>query len=206
MLKFWELAPSPNNTKIRMALRYKGIDFEAIPVDPSDRQVLIDASGQELTPVIADHGIKLNDSEAILQYLDANYTDAPRLFPRHRAGRRECDEWKRKIDETLAAHWLPGFLFAIGRRDTLDEAAVKRFQDSLGQLDGKLNDRASFKDDPEMAICDLRVAEWATYALPGPGLIQRVRLFGKFRELYDVDPGSLPNLDRFLEPWNERLA
>ena len=98
MLKFYELAPSPNNTKVRMALRFKGIEFEAIPVDPRDRTAVIEASGQELTPVIADRGIVLNDSEAILQYLDANYPDTPRLFPPERAGRKMCDRWKRKID------------------------------------------------------------------------------------------------------------
>ena len=81
MLRFWELSPSPNNTKVRMALRCKQIDFEAIPVDPVNRQPVIEVSGQELTPVIEDAGIVLNDSEGILQYLDANYPDTPRLFP-----------------------------------------------------------------------------------------------------------------------------
>ena len=61
MLKFWELAPSPNNTKVRMALRFKEIDFSAIPVDPSDRAPVIEVSGQELTPVIEDRGIVLNN-------------------------------------------------------------------------------------------------------------------------------------------------
>ena len=54
MLRFWELSPSPNNTKVRMALRYKKIDFEAVPVDPFKRQPVLDVSGQELTPVVED--------------------------------------------------------------------------------------------------------------------------------------------------------
>lgn len=206
MLKFWELAPSPNNTKVRMALRFKGIDFEVRPVDPRDRQSVIALSGQELSPVVEDRGIVLNDSEAILQYLDANYPDKPRLFPRQRADRRECDAWKRTLDEKVAAHWLPVFLHGIGRRDTLDEEARQRFQDSLAWLSDELGDRESFRDDPENAICDLRVAEWATYAFPGEGLIERVRLFSRFRDLFGLEQGSLPNLERFLEPWNERLA
>ena len=206
MLRFWELTPSPNNIKVRMALRFKDIPFEAVSVDPADRQRVIDASGQELTPVIEDRGIALNDSEAIVQYLDANYPETPRLFPRLREGRRECEAWKQQLDETVAAHWLPGFLYAIRRRETLDRDSLERFRDALVGLDDKLGDRESFKDDPEMAICDLRVAEWAAYALPGEGLIQRVRLFTKFRELYGVEPGSLGNLERFLAPWNERLA
>ena len=64
MLRFWELSPSPNNIKVRMALRYKGIDFEAMPVDPFDRKPLREVSGQDLSPVIEDKGIVLNDSEA----------------------------------------------------------------------------------------------------------------------------------------------
>lgn len=206
MLRFWELTPSPNNIKVRMALRYKGIPFDAVTVDPADRKPVVDASGQELTPAIEDRGVALNDSEAILQYLDASYPDTPRLFPRLRAGRKECDAWKQQIDATVAEHWLPGFLFAIRRRDTLDRDSVQRFRDALARLDEELGGRPSFKDDPEMAVCDLRVAEWAVYALPGEGLLQRVRLFGKFAEVYGVEPGSLANLERFLGPWNERLA
>ena len=206
MLKFRELSPSPNNVKVRMALRYKGIDFEATPVDPVNREPLMEVSGQELSPVIEDRGIVLNDSEAILQYLDANYRDAPRLFPARRAGRRACDEWKRRIDETVAAYWVPVFMFALKRRDTLDESARDRFRDALAALDTEIGDRDSFHDDPEMAVCDLRVAEWAVYALPGEGLVQRVGLFRKFGELFALEPRTLPNLERFLGPWNERLA
>jgi glutathione S-transferase len=206
MLKFWELSPSPNNTKVRMALRFKGIDFETVPVDPFDRAPVVEVSGQELTPVIQDRGIVLNDSEAILQYLDANNPDKPRLLPGSREGRRECEAWQRKLDETVAAHWLPGFLYCIGLREDLDEESVARFQQALAVLNDEVGDRTSFKDDPEMAVCDLRVAEWATYALPGEGLVRRVGLFKKFRDVFGVTPGSLPNLERFLEPWNERLA
>jgi glutathione S-transferase len=206
MLRFHELSPSPNNVKVRLALRYKAVDFEAVPVDPAQRGPVTEVSGQELTPVIEDPGVVLNDSEAILQYLDANHRDAPRLFPHHRAGRRECEVWKRSIDERVSRHWTPVFLYAIGRKETLDDEARRRFRDGLAELDAEIGDRTSFKSDPEMAICDLRVAVWAVYALPGPDLIARVRLFHRFREHFAVEPGSLPNLERFLAPWNERLA
>ena len=82
MLRFHELAPSPNNVKVRLALRYKDIPFDTIPVQAAERSPVLEVSGQVNTPVIEDRGIVLNDSEAILQYLDANYPDRPRLFPR----------------------------------------------------------------------------------------------------------------------------
>jgi glutathione S-transferase len=205
MLKFWELSPSPNNTKVRMALRYKGIEFEAVPVDPSDRSKLIEVTGQELTPSIEDKGIVLNDSEAILQYLDANYRDAPRLYPAERATRRQCEAWKDELDEKVAKHWFPPFMHAVGYRDELDGEAVKAFADALAWLDGELGDKDSFHG-PERAIDDLRVAEWATYAFPGAGLLARVPHFARFKEIFGLAEGSLPNLERFLVPWNERLA
>jgi len=205
VLEFRELSPSPNNTKVRMALRFKGIPFEALPVDPRDRSDLVEISGQELSPVIRDRGVVLNDSEAILQYLDANYPKTPRLFPAGRAGRQTCDAWKATLDARVVPCWLPVFMFGIGRRDAPDAAARQGFEDSLKWLEGELGDRRSFRG-PDMPVCDLRVAEWAVYALPGPGLVERVPLFGRFRELFAVPQGSLPALERFLEPWNERLA
>jgi glutathione S-transferase len=205
VLKFWELAPSPNNTKVRMALRFKGIEFETIVVDPFDRAPVAEVSGQELTPVIADRGIVLNDSEAILQYLDANYRDTPRLFPTDRAGRREADDWKRELDRRVASAWLPVFLAAIGRRESFEPAERQAFEDALRGLQEELGDRDSFKG-PEMPICDLRVAQWATYAFPGPGLLARAPFFERLKKAYGIAEGSLPRLERFLAPWNERLA
>jgi glutathione S-transferase len=204
MLKFYELAPSPNNTKVRMALRFKGIEFEAIPVDPRDRTVVIEVSGQELTPVIADRGIVLNDSEAILQYLDANYTDTPRLIPPERAGRKMCDRWKRKIDTEVASKWSPVFSSVLKFGDPHTPEQRQAFEDALGSLEDELGDRTSFA--PDAPICDLRVAQWATYALPGPGVLERIRLWGKFRDAYGISPGTLPRLEKLIEPWNERLA
>ncbi len=205
MLKFWELPPSPNNTKVRMALRFKGIDFETVPVNPRDRSDVVAASGQELTPVIEDRGIVLNDSEAILVYLDANYRDTPRMIPADRAGRKQADAWKIKLDEGVVAYWVPIFLVAIGRRDSFEPSTRQGFEDFLKGLEDELDEVNGFCG-PESPICDLRVAEWATYALPGTGLIERAPLFGRFRELFGIAPGSLPALEKFLEPWNERLA
>ena len=206
MLKFWELAPSPNAIKVRLALRTKGIPFEVVEVDPQDRNALVEVSGQELMPVIEDKSIVLNDSEAIINYLDANYRDAPRLQPQQRARRAACDAWKERLDREVALHWVSVFLFAIGRRDNLDKDARARYQAALEALDGELVGKDSFHENPEMIVCDIRVAEWSVYGLPGAELISRVPLFKRFREVFAVDPAKLPNLQRFLAPWNERLA
>ena len=202
MLRFWELSPSPNNTKVYMALRFKGIPFEVVPVDPFDRAEIVAATGQELTPAIEDKGIVLNDSEAILQYLDASYRETPRLFASDRAGRKKSEAWKSELDDSIIRSWLPIFLASIGRADACDPSVRNDFEQFLAGLDERLADSDSFGQP----IDDLRVAEWATYALPGPELIARVRLFGKFKEQYAVPEGRYARLETFLKPWNERLG
>ena len=204
MLKFWELAPSPNNTKVRMALRFKGIEFEVVPVDPINRQPLIDVSGQDGTPVIEDRGIVLPESEGILAYLEANYRDKPALFPADKIGRRECNQWKQRLDDKVARHWAPVFFHAIGLRDALDEGARASFGESLRWLEDELGEKESF-GGTDRPIDDLRVAEWVSYALPSAGIVERVPVFGKTKELFGVEPGRFPKVEKLIAPWNERL-
>jgi glutathione S-transferase len=204
VLRFWELAPSPNSLKVRMALRFKGIDFETVPVDPLDRKALRERSGQDLAPVIEDRGIVLNDSEAILQYLDANYPDGPRLYPADRS-RKECDEWKRELDSRTVQTWRPVFMKSIGRSESFEPAARDGFEEFLAWLDGQLSARNTF-GGPEAPINDLRAATWAVYAFPGPKLLQRVRLFRVFRENFAVPQGRYRRLEKLIEPWNDRAG
>ncbi len=203
-MRFWELAPSPNSTKIRMALRFKGIDFEPIPVNPADRSALRKASGQDLSPVIEDRGIFLPDREAILQFRDANSPETPRLFPPDRTGRRRSDAWKTRLDNEVARHWLPIFLHAIGRADSYPDTSPGLFRDALGVLEDELGNAGTF--DAKAPIQDLRVAEWVTYALPSEDVVTRVPVFGRTREMLAVAPGSLPRLERLVETWNAHLA
>lgn len=205
MLQFYELAPSPNNTKIRMALRYKGIPFEAIAVDPKDRALPIEVSGQEGTPVIADKGIVLPESEAILHYLDANYPDTPRLFPRDKAGRAACDEWRRTIEERMLKPWAATFFYALGFRKELDAASPGAYRDALAWLEGEVAGKEHIHGE-ERPICDLRVAQWASFALPGEGLLARMPYLAKMRDAIGANPADYPALVRFIAPWNERLA
>lgn len=205
MLKFWELAPSPNSTKVRMALRFKGIDFEAVPVDMMERDSVIKVSGQELTPVIEDRGIILNDSEAILQYLDANYPDTPRLFPADREGRSACDAWKKTLDEKVVTAWMPVFFHILGFGDDPGEAGVKQYHTAMTWLENEMGEDKHYQS-PESPICDLRVAQWVTYGLAGQALMERAPLFRKIKEAYGIPAGRFKKLEEFVAPWNERLA
>lgn len=70
---------SPFVIRIKMALKHKGIDFDAIPIKFTDKSA-IEPSGSKTVPVIEDNGTWLGESWDIACYLEKKYTDAPSLF------------------------------------------------------------------------------------------------------------------------------
>ena len=204
-MKLYELAPSPNNLKVVMALRYKGIDFETVAIDRNDRQPLIELTGQEATPIIADKGIVLNDSEAILQYLDANYPGTPRLYPATKLERRVCDHWSAEIKEHVFASWAEVFFHAIGVIPELPSGAIEAYANALAWLNAQVAGKDTI-NGRESAICDLRVALWASYPFPSNALIARVPLFARFAEVFNQQRDDYPELMRFIAPLQQYWA
>jgi glutathione S-transferase len=92
-LRVYDLAPSPNNFKVRIAAAVKGIDYERIPVSGQDRSNILAATGQPMTPAITYGDIKLWDSHAIVRFLDSNF-DGPALFPADREGIQAIERWE----------------------------------------------------------------------------------------------------------------
>lgn len=93
-LKLYDLAPSPNNIKVRCALAFKGLKYERILVDPGNREAVIKASGQPLSPVLLHGETVVFDSYAILRYLDANFRDTPRLYGSDRPTIKAVEQWE----------------------------------------------------------------------------------------------------------------
>jgi len=204
VLKFFELPPSPNNAKIRMALRFKGIEFEAEDVDRADRSRLVEVSGQELSPVIQDKGVVVNDSDAILQFLDANYP-GPRLFPAERAGRKACDAWFEELNPRVRTPVGALFMFTIGMIPDPGEPARQGLRAGLAWLEEQVGEDGTLCGADKPA-CDLLAATWAVYALPGEGFKKRVPLVAKVEQVMGIARGTYPKLEKLLEPWNQRLA
>lgn len=98
-LKLIELPPSPNNMKARIALAYKNLEYERLPIritgSPEDRKPVIEASGQPLTPVLLHGETVVYDSAAILRYLDANFRDTPPLFSGDYFTMKQIEDWER---------------------------------------------------------------------------------------------------------------
>ncbi|MEQ1649202.1 MAG: glutathione S-transferase family protein [Hyphomicrobiaceae bacterium] len=70
---------SPYCWRTKMALKHKGVVFEAVPWRFTDK-VALEPSGQGRVPTIVDHGLWVHDSWEIAHYLDRAYPDKPILF------------------------------------------------------------------------------------------------------------------------------
>ncbi|MGH7570832.1 MAG: glutathione S-transferase family protein [Gemmatimonadota bacterium] len=92
-----EFHRSPNSVKVRVALGYKGLEYEIREMMAADRAPMIEAAGWPLVPILLDGDVVMRDSAAILHYLEANYREAPSLTPDSR-------------DDILAAESLLGRL------------------------------------------------------------------------------------------------
>jgi glutathione S-transferase len=99
LIRLYRCRFSTNVERVTLALAFKGLRFESIWVDPSDRSVVERASGQRLVPVIDDDGHIFFDSAAILHYLEERYPDPP-LFPLDQAQRAQMDvyiDWFNRV-------------------------------------------------------------------------------------------------------------
>ena len=130
-VKLYDLALSPNNIKVRLALAYKKIPYERIPVDFQDREALIKVSGQPLAPVLVHGETVIFDSSAILRYLEANFPGTPRLFSDQRESMSQIEDWE-IFSRTQAAEGVR-ITFRQAMAETPDAAALRKANDSINR-------------------------------------------------------------------------
>jgi glutathione S-transferase len=105
---------STNVERVALVLAHKGLDVEWIDVDPRDRTLVEELSGQPLVPVLVDGNQVIADSTAIIRHLEARQPDPP-VWPREPARRAEVDVfvdwfnrvWKRPPNEIEAERSRP---------------------------------------------------------------------------------------------------
>jgi glutathione S-transferase len=88
-VRLYRVPFSTNVERIALALGYKGLDAEPVEVDPRDRSVVEQVSGQPLTPVLESGNTVIADSPRILEWLEDRHPDPP-LYPRAPARRAEA--------------------------------------------------------------------------------------------------------------------
>ncbi len=74
-IKLYQFERCPYCTKVRGTLEAKGVEYEKIEVslDREERTELFELSGQYMVPVLVDGDTIIQDSSAILDYLNDKY-------------------------------------------------------------------------------------------------------------------------------------
>lgn len=103
-IKLYGYATSPFVRKVAACLYYKGLDFEHVPVDPTNAEETIGFTGKTQVPVLKIGDQWKLDSTPISLWLDQRFPERP-LLPHDQAMRTKVLE----IDDWLNKSFIPSF-------------------------------------------------------------------------------------------------
>ncbi len=177
-----------NNTKVRVALGYKGIPYRFHSIDRTDRGKIVELSGQRLTPVLVHGDVVLCDSAAIMRYLDCNFADTPTLCGRDHAQQWEIEDWELFARAVLAGPMMK-IVHARVTGSELDDGTLARCAADFAAAVAKLTTRLDGRD--------WLVGDRMTYAdVTAAAVIARIRT----AELL-----PLPPVTDALDDWQKRV-
>jgi len=140
-----EFHRSPNSVKVRIALEYKGLEYETEEMYGADRDPIVRAGGWPLVPILLDGAVTMRDSAAILHYLEANYREAPTLTPDSRDDILTAEVLLANVTPDIQrAQWSvqPEIRKPPEERDGERIAAARtELVESLARLEARLSDR-----------------------------------------------------------------
>ena len=113
---------SHNCVKVRVALALKGLPYETHDIAPTNRADVIARSGQGLVPVLLSDGSVIEDSTAIVMFLESRHPE-PALIPADPRARADC---------LVLEDWADQAFMALSRR--ISYANVLRRPGALGAL------------------------------------------------------------------------
>jgi glutathione S-transferase len=191
MLILYDNPFSPFARKVRMTLRFKGLEYRSVDALALDRHdPLVDVNPRAEVPVLVDGGVSVAESADIVSYLEDRYPK-PTIFPRSAALRAKARRWQRLADTVLDAiiHDISIWMWPTHRRSDqppagLLEAGRKELREILADLERSI-DVAGF-------MCGaLSVADFALFPH-----VSSLRALG-----IALDETTFPNLMR----WNRQM-
>ena len=197
MIRVWLIPFSTNVERVSLALAHKGLDAEAIEVDPADRSDVVSISGQELVPVAEIEGDVIADSTAILRRLDALHPE-PRLWPEQPSWRAGTDifiDWFNRVWKVA-----PNAIADELERDQPDHGRIDELAAEM--LEGlslfeALLDESHYLLGPTLSAADCVAFPFLKYAaIRDP---DDDELFHRVLEEYQPLGDSHPNLRAWIE-------
>jgi glutathione S-transferase len=198
---------SPYCWRTKMALKHKGLEFDAVPWRFSEKDAIA-FSGQGLVPVMVDGGTTVYDSWRIAVYLDDAYPQRPALFEgsQSRALTDFVGQWAfRTLHPAVFRVVILDLFSRLHEKDKpyFRESREKRFGMTLEE----------FGSEPKKRLADLRGA----LELLRPGLVQNAFVsgngpgyadyivFGAFQWARAMSPIRLLEPDDPVFAWRERM-
>lgn len=185
MRRLLEFHRSPNAVKVRVALNYKGLEYETEEMMAADREPMIEAAGWPMIPILIDGDVVMRDSAAILHYLEANYRDRPSLTPASRDDIRSAEGLLMVLNpEVLRIQWR--LRPQIDRpEEERDLGRIKNarlaLSDTLMRLEARLTGREWLVGD-SMSIYDVILACNLLPSEPPPAFVEQSPIWAFFDE------------------------
>jgi glutathione S-transferase len=170
----------PYAARARIVLAEKGIDYETVEIDLSDRpDWLYEKNPAGRVPVLEEDEWTLPESAVIMEYLEERYPEPP-LLPRDPAERAAVRLLIFRDDDLTDPY------YAL-RRD--EDGAAEQLDTALARLDVDLYER-DYLGGAEYGLADIAYVPWIIRA----------------RDMLGVNLSGYPSLGAWLERLEERPA
>jgi glutathione S-transferase len=154
MLTLYDAPRCPYCARVRITLAEKGVEFEAVEIDLSDRPAwLYEKNTTGRVPVVEEDGWILPESAVIMEYLEERYPE-PALLGSDPADRARARLWIFRHDDFTSPY------YALRRgQDGADEAFAKQ----LRALDAELEARP-WLSGADYGLADIAYVPWVLRA------------------------------------------
>jgi glutathione S-transferase len=179
MLTLYDAARCPYCARVRIVLAEKGVEYEQVEIDLSDRPAWIyekNSSGR--VPVVEEGAWLLPESAVIMEFLEERYPE-PALLPADPAERGLARLWIFRHDDFTRPY------YALRRGE---DGAAEALDDELARLDAAV--RGGWLAGSSYGLADIAYVPWVLRA----------------RDMLGVSLDAFPGVREWLERLLERPA
>jgi len=181
VLVLYDAGRCPYCARVRIVLAEKGVEFEDVQIDLSDRPAwLYEKNPLGKVPVLEEDAFVLPESPVIMEYLEERYPE-PALLPADPAARALARVWLERFDDLLGRDY---YAARCG-----DDDGRERLQARLAELEEVLAG-TPFLSGADYGLADIAYVPWVLRA----------------RETFAIDLEPWPSLRAWLDRLLERPA